>query len=68
MMGKPIVLHLGDAIKYNHDFYNAEFLGRFEVTRAQAETREEFIDALRNKRFACLARSHSRVNYMTDLM
>jgi hypothetical protein len=52
MIGKPIVLHLGDAIKYNHEFYNTDFLGRFEVIRAQVETREEFIDALRNKRFA----------------
>jgi len=55
MMGKPIVLHLGDAIKYNHDFYNVEFLSRFEVVRAQVETRAEFIDALRNKRCASLA-------------
>ena len=49
---KPIVLHLGDAIKYNHDFYNDKFLARFEVVRAEAETREEFIDALQDRRFA----------------
>jgi hypothetical protein len=59
MTGKPIVLHLGDAIKYNHEFYNTDFLSRFEVIRAQVETREEFIDALRNKRFAPLRNYHT---------
>jgi hypothetical protein len=50
-MAKPIVLHLGDAIKYNHDFYNQEFLKRFEVVRNDAETREDFIDALKKNRY-----------------
>lgn len=31
MANKPIVLHLGDAIRYNHAFYNEEFLARFKV-------------------------------------
>lgn len=51
-MSKPIVLHLGDAIKYNHDFYNNEFLARFEVIRNNTTTREEFMDALKEKRLA----------------
>lgn len=50
MSQKPIILHLGDAIKYNHDFYNKEFLNRFDVVRNSAETREEFIQALQEKR------------------
>jgi hypothetical protein len=49
-MSKPIVLHLGDAIKYNHDFYNNEFLQRFDVVRNDTETREQFIEALKSKR------------------
>lgn len=49
-MPKPIVLHLGDAIKYNHDFYNNEFLARFDVVRNDTETRQDFIDALKQKR------------------
>ncbi|KDN69111.1 putative alcohol dehydrogenase [Colletotrichum sublineola] len=49
-MLKPIVLHLGDAIKYNHEFYNEEFLKRFNVVRNNTETREQFIEALKNKR------------------
>lgn len=49
-MSKPIVLHLGDAIKYNHDVYNGEFLERFDVVRNDTETREQFIEALRTKR------------------
>jgi hypothetical protein len=51
-MSKPIVLHLGDAIKYNHDFYNDEFLQRFEVVRNDTETREQFIEALKSKRYS----------------
>lgn len=50
MSEKPIVLHLGDAIKYNYEFYNQEFLNRFEVVRNNAETREDFIQALQERR------------------
>lgn len=49
-MPKPIVLHLGDAIKYNHDFYQQDFLNRFEIVRNDATNREEFIAALREER------------------
>lgn len=50
MLRKPIILHLGDAIKYNHEFYEQEFLARFEVVRAEVENRAEFIEALQTKR------------------
>ena len=49
-MAKPIILHLGDAIKYNHDFYSQQFLERFEVVRNDTETREQFMSALKEKR------------------
>lgn len=50
-MAKPTVLHLGDAIKYNHDFYNNDFLARFKVVRNDAPDRPSFIQALKEKRF-----------------
>jgi hypothetical protein len=50
MANKPIVLHLGDAIKYNHAFYNDEFLARFNVIQATETDREGFIEALKSKK------------------
>jgi hypothetical protein len=49
-MAKPIVLHLGEPIKYNHDFYSNNFLARFDVVRNDALDRPSFIEALKNKR------------------
>jgi hypothetical protein len=43
MSAKPSVLHLGHAIKYNHDFYNNQFLSRFNVVQATETDRESFI-------------------------
>lgn len=50
-MPKPIVLHLGDAIKYNHTFYQHEFSSKFDVVRNDTDSREGFIDALKNNRY-----------------
>ncbi|KAL2808890.1 D-isomer specific 2-hydroxyacid dehydrogenase [Aspergillus granulosus] len=50
-MAKPVVLHLGEPIKYNHDFYNNDFLARFDVMRNNALDRPSFIEALKNKRY-----------------
>jgi len=47
---KPIVLHVGDAIKYNHDFYDKEFSSRFNVIQATEKNREDFIQALESKK------------------
>ncbi|RJE22367.1 hypothetical protein PHISCL_05309 [Aspergillus sclerotialis] len=58
---KPIVLHLGEPIKFNHDFYNKEFLKRFEVVRNDALDRPSFIAALKEKRygdFSAIFRPH----------
>ncbi|CEN60818.1 Putative D-isomer specific 2-hydroxyacid dehydrogenase [Aspergillus calidoustus] len=50
-MAKPIVLHLGEPIKYNHYFYSNDFLARFDVVRNDALDRPSFIEALKNKRY-----------------
>ncbi|AEO63069.1 uncharacterized protein THITE_2107921 [Thermothielavioides terrestris NRRL 8126] len=49
---RPIVLHIGDPIKYNPATY-AEFSQAFEVVRPSAEERErsEFIRALKERRW-----------------
>ncbi|KAK1757166.1 hypothetical protein QBC47DRAFT_378536 [Echria macrotheca] len=49
---KPIVLHIGDPIKYNPSTY-AEFSSRFEVIRPSAAERERsaFAQALREQRW-----------------
>lgn len=49
---RPIVLHIGDPIKYNPETY-AEFSQAFEVIRPSAAERErsEFIRALRERRW-----------------
>lgn len=51
MANKPIVLHLGDGINYNHAFYNEEFLARFKVIHATETNREEFMQALKSKKY-----------------
>ncbi|KAI9926989.1 hypothetical protein ASPWEDRAFT_32943 [Aspergillus wentii DTO 134E9] len=60
-MSKPIVLHLGDPIKYNHDLYNGAFSERFHIIRNDALDRESFIDALRTHKygeFSAIFRPH----------
>ncbi|KAI0377966.1 hypothetical protein F5Y04DRAFT_284432 [Hypomontagnella monticulosa] len=49
---KPVVLHIGDAVKYNPDTY-AEFGAQFEVVRPSVEERQrpEFMRALRERRW-----------------
>ena len=51
-MPKPIVLHIGEPIKYNHKFYEEEFLSRFEVVRNEDTDRASFIEALKSKKYA----------------
>ncbi|OTB18725.1 hypothetical protein K445DRAFT_223461 [Daldinia sp. EC12] len=49
---KPIVLHIGDPVKYNPETYT-EFASQFEVVRPSADERQRpaFIQALREKRW-----------------
>lgn len=48
-MGKPIVLHIGEPIKYNHDFYDQEFARRYDVVQNDRLDRDSFMEALRSK-------------------
>lgn len=50
-MGKPTVLHIGEPIKYNHDFYNKDFLSRFDVVRNEDLDRESFVQALKTNKY-----------------
>jgi hypothetical protein len=49
---KPIVLHLGDSVKYNTELY-AQISQHFTVIRPSAEERQRgpFMQALREKRW-----------------
>ena len=49
-MSKPIVLHCGDDVKWNHDLYK-KLQDTFEIKRSYSVPRAEFKEALENKRF-----------------
>ena len=49
-MPKPIVLHLGDDIKWNHALYQ-QLRERFHIVRSYSMPREEFKRALESERF-----------------
>lgn len=51
-MAKPIVLHLGDPVKYNTELYK-ELEGKFTIIRPSLEERQRdaFLSALREKRW-----------------
>jgi len=49
-MSKPIILHLGDDIKWNHSLY-AKVLDKFEIRRSYSMPRAEFIAALKAREF-----------------
>jgi lactate dehydrogenase-like 2-hydroxyacid dehydrogenase len=49
-MSKPIVLHLGDDIKWSHDLYKT-FTSHFEIKRSHSMSRPDFINALKQKTF-----------------
>ncbi|KAK7966267.1 2-ketogluconate reductase [Apiospora aurea] len=62
-MGKPFVLHIGDPIKYNDDFYTNEFCHRFQVVRNDCPDRLTFMQALKDKKFgdfSAIYRPHSQ--------
>ena len=55
------MLHLGDPIKYNFDFYDNEFSSKFQVVRNEDLDRESFIQALKDKKygdFSAIFRPH----------
>jgi len=49
-MGKPILLHCGDDIKWNHDLYT-KLSDTFDIKRSHSMGREEFKQALKDKKF-----------------
>lgn len=49
-MPKPVVLHIGEPIKYNHEFYEKDFLSRFDVVRNEDLDRQSFVQALKDKK------------------
>ncbi|CAK3893259.1 D-isomer specific 2-hydroxyacid dehydrogenase [Lecanosticta acicola] len=58
---KPTVLHLGEEIKYNHAFYQNDFLPRFDVVRSEAPDRASFIRDLQSGKygdFSAIFRPH----------
>jgi hypothetical protein len=49
-MGKPILLHCGDDIKWNHDLYT-KLSNTFDIKRSHSMGREEFKQALKDNKF-----------------
>jgi len=49
-MAKPIVLHLGDDIRWNHDLYST-LQEHFEIKRSYSMSRTEFKQALKESKF-----------------
>jgi hypothetical protein len=47
---KPILLHCGDDIKWNHDLYS-KIKERFQIVRSHSMKRDEFIQALHQQQF-----------------
>lgn len=47
---KPIVLRLGEDIKYNHTFFQDVFTERFQVVANEEPDRASFIKALNEKK------------------
>ncbi|RSL75661.1 hypothetical protein CEP51_010667 [Fusarium floridanum] len=58
---KPIVLRLGEDIKYNHKFFEDVFTERFQVVANEEPDRASFIKALKEKKygdFSAIFRPH----------
>jgi len=49
-MAKPIILHLGDDVRWNHDLYDQLKLS-FAIARSYNMDRHEFKTALESKKF-----------------
>jgi hypothetical protein len=49
-MGKPIVLHCGEDVRWNHELHQ-KFQDTFEIQRSYSMSRDEFKQALRDKKF-----------------
>jgi len=49
-MSKPILLHCGEDVKWNHKLYK-KLPDTFGIKRSYSMTRPEFIEALKTKKF-----------------
>ncbi|KAK4950670.1 hypothetical protein LTR10_010663 [Elasticomyces elasticus] len=49
-MGKPILLHCGDDIRWNHELYRT-LQSKFDIVRSYSMSRKDFIQALNSKKF-----------------
>ena len=49
--GKPIVIRLGEDVKYNRDFYENIFKNKFDVVANEEPDRESFIKALKENKY-----------------
>jgi hypothetical protein len=53
-MAKPILLHLGDDIRWNHDLYE-QMKNKFNIMRTYSMNRKDFKRALQDRRFGDIA-------------
>ncbi|KAK4997246.1 hypothetical protein LTR66_003308 [Elasticomyces elasticus] len=49
-MPRPVLLHCGDDVKWNHELYK-QLRAKFDIVRSHSIPRQEFIEALRAKKF-----------------
>jgi len=49
-MGKPILLHCGDDVRWNHNLYK-KLQDKFTIVRSYSMSRQEFMEALRSRKF-----------------
>jgi hypothetical protein len=49
-MSKPILLHLGDDVRWNHELYS-KLENKFNIMRSYSMSREDFRRALEHNRF-----------------
>ena len=49
-ISRPTILHLGDDIRWNHELY-AELSDKFSIARTYSIGREDFKEALRDRRW-----------------
>lgn len=55
MSNKPIVLHIGEPIKYNQTFYDEDFCKRFDVRRNEDLDRVSFMQALKDNKYGAFS-------------
>ena len=49
-MSKPVLLHCGDDVRWNHELY-AQLQDKFEIKRSYSMNRQDFKQALQDNKF-----------------